>query len=92
MLFTRARSTSRRLTIGDALASKTASGAASNTALAVPEGSLRRSMRTSSQVVSTPSTRAMTPFASVSSSLIRTSEPNSTPSSLAASSISVRPT
>ena len=58
-LFAAIRSTSRGLVSGELATSNTVTGAASNTALAIPDGSLRRSTFSSShQVALRPSTSA----------------------------------
>ena len=85
-------STSRGLTRGEAEQSKTTTGAAWKYALAIPEGSLRRSIRMSRhQVTSAPASRASKPLASSVSASISASAVNSIPSTDPTSSSRTRP-
>ena len=83
------RSARRRLVAGEDATSKRLTGAASKTALAMPEGSPSRSMTTSSHGSSRPSFVAATPRAMRPST--RTSDAKSTSSSSLARSTRLRP-
>ncbi len=87
-LFAPSASTSRLLTIFEAAASYTANGAASNAAVATPDGSFSRSRRTpENQSRSRPFTRPTTPFPMLVSSSMTNRQASSMPAASSACTV-----